>query len=392
MKKISLVLLMVGASFFVSCEKELDIKSELSLDANANISTGDVDKLLTGAYRAVIKPNSYNYFCVMATEIMADNYKPVKFQWFQVQYLYEKRTPASDILLSYYYKDYYTAISRANAILKVPSATNAQKGKARYVRALSLLRLHDLFEAVPITDENYNGAPIKPNTKQEVLQFVINDLLKAKESIEPFNTANANVVRTMPTKEAATALLARVYRMNGQIAEAGAQAEELITSGKFRISEKPKEYDGETIMKFAGNKAEESGSWGWIMSEDAKTWNCFAVADDLVALVKGDDTRKTLFDAPNAQGYVFSNKYTRDDDSDFIISRISEMYLISAEAGNTNRLAEFQAVRKSNLTLDEERRLELSFEWVRWSDLKLKGETYKLPYPQSAVDANPLLK
>ena len=44
------------------------------------------------------------------------------------------------------------------------------------------------------------------------------------------------------------------------------------------------------------------------------------------------------------------------------------------------------------ISLDDERRLELSFEWVRWSDLVLKGEKYRLPYPISAKNANPLLK
>ena len=81
-----------------------------------------------------------------------------------------------------------------------------------------------------------------------------------------------------------------------------------------------------------------------------------------------------------------------NDDSDLLISRIPEMYLISAEAGNANRLAELQAKRKSSLSLDNERRLELSFEWVRWSDLVLKGEKYRLPYPISAKNSNPLLK
>ena len=74
------------------------------------------------------------------------------------------------------------------------------------------------------------------------------------------------------------------------------------------------------------------------------------------------------------------------------MSRIAEMYLISAEAGNANRMTELQSIRKSSLSLDDERRLELSFEWVRWSDLKLKGETYRFPYPQGSQDINPLLR
>lgn len=392
MKKLSILLLAFGL-LFTSCENELDIKSEIALDANSPLSSGDIDKLLTGAYKRIMEPSGYPYFNVMAPEILGDNYKPFKFQFIQVQYLYEHVLPADDIILSYFYKDFYTAISRANSILKVPTATEAQKGKARYVRALTYLRLYDLYEGVPLVDENYNNTPIKANTPKEVLAFIINDLKYAKANVESVNAAVFSTKLT-PTKDAASALLARVYRMNGDIANAGIEAEELIKSGKFSISANPKVNDSEVILKFAGNLAEQNGWWGWIMSYDARTWNCFGVADSLLALVKANDTRKVLFDidqAPKTGNFVFSNKYTRSDDSDLLISRIPEMYLISAEAGNVARLTELQTARKSSLSLDDERRLELSFEWVRWSDLKLKGEKYKLPFPQGALDANELL-
>lgn len=379
---------------FTSCERELNIESVASLDANSTLSTEDVDKLLTGAYKRVMEPSNYAYFNIMAPEVLADNYKPVKFQFIQLQYLFEHVVPPGDILLSYYYKDFYTAISRANTIIKVPTATANQVGKAKYVRALSYLRLYDLYEAVPIVDENYVSGSIAPSPGADVLNFIIADLKAAKASIERFDSSNAELVQLTPTSEAAQALLARVLRMKGDIGGAGIEAEELIKGGKFAISANPKDNKSEVIMKFAGNRAEENGLWGWIMSYDARTWNCFAVADDLLALLGANDTRRSLFDideAPATGGYVFSNKYSRSDDSDLLISRIPEMYLISAEAGNTARLTELQNIRNSNLSLDDERRLELSFEWVRWSDLKLKGEKYKLPFPQSAVDANELL-
>lgn len=391
MKKLSILLLAFGL-LATSCEKELEIASEASLDATAPLSTADIDKLLTGAYKKVMEPSDYGFFNIMATEIMSDNLKPYKFQWIQVQYLYEHLTPADDILLTRFYKDYYNGIYRANTILKVPTATMAQKGKARYVRAISYLRLYDLYEGVPLVDENYDNKPIKASAPKDVLAFIIEDLKFAKANIEPLNLNNA-VAKLTPTSDAASALLARVYRMNGDLAKAGIEAEELIKSGKYSISANPKNYDPEVILKFAGNRAEENGSWGWVLSSDTSTWNCFGVADDLVALASGTDTRKALFDAkdPKFNNFIFSNKYSRTDDSDLLVSRIPEMYLISAEAGNTARLGELQAVRKSSLSLDNERRLELSLEWVRWSDLKMKGEKYKLPFPQGAIDANDLL-
>ncbi|MDO6675501.1 RagB/SusD family nutrient uptake outer membrane protein [Tenacibaculum sp. 1_MG-2023] len=396
-KKISKILFIgVFAILTTSCSDQLDIPSEASLNANDNLATEDVDKLLTGLHKKMRHPNQYGYFAIMNTEIMGDNYKPVKFQWFQVQNFYENKVPAGDILLSYFYADYYAGIDRANTILKVPSANEAQKGAARYNRALSYLRLYDMFERVPLVDENYDRTPIAPSSKEDVLNFIVEDLKYAKANCVSFNGLSLLESQKTPTKEAASALLARVYRVKGNIVAAGTEAEELITSGKFTLAVNPLERDPEVIFMYKGNKAEEAGSWGWIMSPEARTWNCFAAADDLTALVKGEDTRKILFDFDGKEdngGYIYSKKYKTEDNSDLLISRIAEMYLISAEAGNTTRLDELQAARKSSLTLAEERRLEMSFEWTRWEDLKLEGKTsYILPYPTRAVDSNPLLK
>ena len=393
MKKNILILLAIAISgLFSSCEDDLEILSEASLSATAPLATEDVDKLLTGVYQRMMEPSGYAYFNIMAPELMADNYKPVKFQWYQVQYMYEHKVPANDILLSYQYSGYYRGVSRTNVVLNVPSASEHQKGAAKYCRALTYLRLYDLFERVPLIDENYDNTAMAPASKADVLAFIINDLIAAKAAMNPINVNNLAGSQTLPSKEAATALLARAYRMNGEIAKAGVEAEELINSDKFSLASNPIERTSEVIMRFAGNKAEENGSWGWIMSPAAKTWNCFACADDLVALVDAGDTRSILFADADVDGYVYSKKYRTDDDSDLLMSRIAEMYLISAEAGNANRLTEFQTIRNSSLSLDDERRLELSFEWVRWSDLKLKGETYRFPYPQGSSDINPLLK
>ena len=341
-----------------SCEKELDIPSEASLNAEANLSEQDVDRLLNGLYKKMRHPNGYGFFAIMNTEIMGDNYKPVKFQWFQVQNFYEHKVPASDILLSY-------------------------------------LRLYDMFERLPLVDENYDKKPIAPSAKEKVLEFIIEDLKFAKENCKEFDKKELVNSQKTPSKEAAIALLARVYRIAGDIQAAGKEAELLLSGGKFSLSANPLNRSSEVIFMFIGTKAEEVGSWGWIMSPQAKAWNCFAAADDLTALVQGDDTRKILFDFENKDkndGYVYSKKYKTEDNSDLLVSRIAEMYLLSAEAGNNARLKELQTARKSSLSLEDERRLEMSFEWTRWQDLKLKGETYVLPYPERAAESNPLLK
>ncbi|MGV4529414.1 RagB/SusD family nutrient uptake outer membrane protein [Ornithobacterium rhinotracheale] len=395
MKKI-LTYIVLSAALVLNTSCLEDLTSKASLDANMNLAENDVNTLLTGLYKSVRNPNNYGYFSIMCTEIMSDNYRPYKFQWFQVQNLFEHKVPSNDILLGYNYSSYYQAIDRANTILGVPSATDAQKAAAKFYRAYTYLRLYDMYERVPLIDVNYKGGPIAPSSKEDVLKFILDDLKFAKEHLPEFDLKNPKGSMKLPNKEGAAAVLARVLRIKGDIQAAGAEAEYVINTNKFSISPNPKERDGEVIVMLKGNKAEGVGSWGWIMSYDAKTWNCFGAADDLVALISDEDTRRILFDfakKDERQGFVFSNKYKTEDNSDLVVARIPEMYLISAEAGNANRLQEFQKIRKSKLQLKDERRLEMSFEWTRWEDMKLEGLTdYVLPYPQGAKDSNPLLK
>lgn len=115
MRKIFLYIIIIGSTLSLSSCLE-DITSEASLNANDQLAEGDINNLLTGLYKKIRHPNNYGYLSVMTTEIMADNYKPVKFQWFQVQNIYEKKVPSDDILLSYLYADFYAGIDRANTL------------------------------------------------------------------------------------------------------------------------------------------------------------------------------------------------------------------------------------------------------------------------------------
>ena len=384
--------MLLCALCFTGCE--LDIPSQMSLDANQELNRDDVQKLLNGLYESIVNPSYYGYFNIIYPDVIADDLKPVKFQWYQVQYAYEHKVPADDILNSYLYPYFYTGISRANTIINAPSADDSQKGIAKYCRAICYLRLIDLYGPVPIVDEKYDNTYIQRSSEKLVLDFIASDLEYAKTNAPEFDGVN-----TTPTREAAQALLARVYRIQGKLPQAGIEAEALITGGKFSLSNDPKgDREKELIMNFATlpSLSSSNAEWGWMMSWDARTWNCFAIADEVVALIKPGDRRAVFYDiaeAPNRDGYVFTNKYKQANaDAEMMISRLAEMYLISAEAGNSNRLTEFQTFRNSSLSLEDERRLELAGEFLRWRELKMKGETYTIPIPKASADANPSLK
>jgi hypothetical protein len=398
MKKIFTLLLPAFIMLFMGCSKELDLPSETSLDATKTLKPNDVESLLIGVYEKITNPSDNGYFQIMYPEILSDNLLPVKFQWFQVKDAYQHNVLEDDILNTYGYVNFYSAIKRANTILVVPSVSDELKAKARYCRAYSYLRLIDLYGDVPKIDETYKNNPIARSKESEIIDFIIEDLKYAKQYGPKIDEGNLATAQTLPTSEAAQALLARVYRIKGDMKNAGIEAEELIKGGKFQLTESPsiENRTPEVIMRFVSVKGKGNAEWGWICSWEASTWNCFAVSTEVLDLMGPDDTRRELYDFNDAaehKGYVFSKKYQLNSDADLLVSRLAEMYLISAEAGNANRLTELQAIRKSKgLTLAEERRLELALEWLRWRDLRLQGEKYVIPIPLSAKDSNPLLK
>ncbi|MDU1890478.1 MAG: RagB/SusD family nutrient uptake outer membrane protein [Dysgonomonas sp.] len=396
MKKIIYIIASIAVILFSSCSDQLDIKSQMSLDADSELSVEDVDKLVNGVMQTVLSPHSYAYFVVLYPEILSDNLEPVNFQWGQVRDAYYHEVLADDILNSYLYPFMYTAIKRANVILGVPSASNSQKAIARYCRAYSYMRLLDLYGEVPLIDETYDNEFVRKAKVERIWAFVIQDLEFAKTNAPEFNTSDPTA-NSYPTREAAMALLARAYRLSGDIAKAGIEAENVIKTNKFPLATSMKSSESEIIMNFLQqpNTDKSYGEWGYIMSWEARGWNCLALSPEIVDLIKGTtDTRVAWYDfdeAANRDGYVFPNMYKMNSDSELFVSRIGEMYLVSAEAGNTNRLTEFQAIRKSNLSLANERRVELACQFVRWGDMKLAGETYIMPIPKASQDANPHL-
>ncbi|QZE13504.1 RagB/SusD family nutrient uptake outer membrane protein [Halosquirtibacter laminarini] len=394
---ITLVLLL---GLLTACEKDLNIPSQVSVNAEANTTKSDIDAMVIGMYNKMLSPSRFEYLNHLYPEFLADDINGISIQFRQIKYTMDHSIPSDDILLNYMYYPVYETVARCNNIIKQKNATLAQRSSAYFCRALSFLRLNDLFAGVPYIKEDYViDTPVAPSTNDEVLELIVEDLKYAAENAVDFDEKSRKESYSIVSKSAAKALLARVYRLQGNIVEAGKVAEEVISLDKFSLAKNPASNDSEIIMQFTGNKKDGS-LVGYVFSKPSYGWNCFSASEELTKLIKGDDTRVNTFkslelgEGENKKTYMVPNKYTEEQDSSIPVVRIAEMYLISAEAGNDNRLKEFQTIRKSSLSLENERRLELCFEaGIRWEDLKLAGkENYVLPYPDNAVDANPLLK
>ena len=236
----------------------------------------------------------------------------------------------------------------------------------------------------------------QPNSTEEALwAFVNEDLEKALAMCPEYST------KYYVSLQAAKALAARAYIAQGKKAEAAKLADELIADPLFALDDFSKIFRGEAnsevIFTFA-NLPEENGIK--FAGEFLQPATIYVPVPEVM------DGSETVL-----------NKYINKSSSDpIIISRLAEMYLISAEGkglagGGLARLNELRRARGlqdlSPAPKNEEefidailaeRRLEFLGEGFRWYDLVRTGrymmktglpEKYTVfPIPQKQLDLN----
>lgn len=294
-------------------------------------------------------------------------------------------------------------------------------------------------------------------TVAEVFTQVIADLTAA-EGLMADNYKRAGVAdaKAAINKSAIQALLARVYLYNKDYDNAITYATKLIGNPAYKLwtaTEYPEVWGAatggsEVIFEVYGKQANDYDEY-WEgpshMTNPGGYADC-AATDDLVNLfeagdvrgskgIRGTDDGKVLFctDADGASGgQLWTMKYygkgegnvtSTPDVNNVIVLRLSEMYLIRAEAyarsnNNAGALADVNAIRANrgasalgavgaDLVL-KERRLELNFEGHYWFDLARTGGSvsfnatnlteprnipsdskyWALPIPKSQIDVD----
>lgn len=347
----------------------------------------------------------------------------------------------------------YSVILRANNIINSAVASNANvdqyKGEAHAIRALAYFTLVRFFsrpytdaptgQGVPIITTYDPGAKPGRSSIAEVYTLINDDLNKAYSLLTKFtNSSQFN-------KHAAKALQAKVYLTMGDMANAKTAALDVINNGGFTplttanhagywansaITTSKLETIFEVSSDAVGNLSFDALSY---LYSQAGNYGDMLCADDLYALYEAGDVRRALYPTGTRGGLpsVFINKYPviTGDVSDTKVLRLSEMYLIAAEASlpanetDARTYVNFVTSRRgaspitstgSQLLEDiiRERRKELAFEGDRYFDLmRLKRtvqrstnypatarsityDNYRriLPIPQIETDANPTIK
>lgn len=446
--KLKLIISIFLLNFLATgCEEKIyDFSPRASLDPASVSSPQDVERLLIGAYDGLQggtasppAPGVY-YLSFLTEDLSADNltYRATFFQHGEIN---DNAILVSNVLVQRYWAGPYLAIYRANEILKIIENIDASAftgkptrkaeiiAEASYIRAYSYYRLVTLFGGVPVLTTN-TIAEVPRNTEDEVWIRIESDLDAAIAGAASFTDPS------FISREAAKALRARVALIRGNNQLAKTLAEEVIAFGEFALAENYADIwalgsNGAGEMIFQLNFTEIEGqSFASFFLLDQSTPAGAAggrfelpVDPNLVAAYENGDERRAASIAPARSTFHQAIKYKSGGvgDDPWPVSRIAEMYLISAEASAkisnspADGMARVNEVRaKRNLPaaatpadLDafitlilQERRVEFAFESLRWTDLKRTGRAIDVlpgvtnanqllyPIPQTEIDVN----
>ena len=446
-----LITLLITAIALSSCKKDYltqDPPTLLTPEAALATET-DLSAALFGAYAGLRNTDHEGRTLPVLGDLMADNsYVSGRNSGRYTNYNAYIYTVADGNVAGFWNAAYNT-ILRCNNIINspLPSSVNVNqyKGEALSIRALCYFNLVRYF-AKPFTDDPSGlGVPIV--TKYDITLFparskisdvyaLINaDLTQAFTLITTFTNS------TQFSKYAARGLQAKVYLTMGDKSNAKTAAVDVITNGGFSVvtsaihasywlNALPRTDKVETLFEVSSDILNNNGFDGLANIYSQSGYGDMLVANDLYASFATGDVRKSLY-APGVRGgaaSIFVNKYPNTngtDISDTKVVRLSELYLIAAEAslpGNevdallyANYITSSRnaaPIASSGAPLFEdiinERRKELAFEGDRYLDLnRLKrdiqrGTNYPasartisytdyrrvLPIPQSELDAN----
>jgi len=391
------------------CKKILDTKPDKSLVVPTSLkdfqvildNVGVMNLSHAGGAGEVCADNYY---------LTDDNYNSLSINTTKNLYVWEKNVFNDYIDLSDWYLAYRT-VYYANVVLeglsKLENITDSNflnvKGSALFYRSLCFYEVAQLYSNPYKVDSNVSdlGIPLRINadinkiygrsTLKETYEKIISDLVLSAEllPVEPFNN-----FKTRPTKPAAYALLARIYLSiqdydkalyySSKTLELFSTLLDYNTDIKATSSTAPiARYNKETIF-YA-----HAYDWGAINFSRA------FIDTTLLEKYDANDIRKAAFFRSVSGGYIFKGTYVGDR-FQLIFTGIAtdEIYLTRAECyarkgdienamSDLNKLMinrwknngtfvpytasdSFDALKKILL----ERRKELIFRGLRWSDLR----------------------
>jgi hypothetical protein len=449
MKKTIYILL---TFFIISCGGQLDINPTTAVDSEQ--AKKSLDLLVTGAYAMVgagagTTGVNLQEGALYATDLLlnadllaSENYMSWRGTFDQYKEIDNKLMSPLNSSVTRMWEKGYAAINMANVILKTTATLPAsEQGDYRahglFIRAIVHFELLRFWMepstglGIPIitepTEDFHNVQHPSRATIADCYTAIINDLTEAKDLLPNDKSIYANHFTV-------EAFLARIYLQKGDYANALAEANDVIENGGYELATSVEDAfntreSTESIFDIQQNVQNNTGTNNdgltTFYSCDSNTpGSAFRGDVDIESaftdLYDDNDKRLTLliYQGDCIKATTTSGKW-RDPYENIPVIRLSEMYLIRAEANNrlsstvgADPVDDINAIRaKANapaygsVSLDDillERELELAFEGQRIHDFKRTGKviTYNsetidytdpqfiLPIPQAQINTN----
>ena len=457
--KIARVAFLVPALMLGSACTDLALEPHASLSNEAYFETvSDFEAAIVGVYDQMALADYYGRSIHLMSDIMGEDVKQAgsanRYQEFAD---FEGQVVTGHDYETELWAEGYEAVNRLNMIITEGESFEPASGVAATFQqvmgeayALRGLVFHDLVKMYAqhytfTADASHPGIPIvlepdvtnlpSRNSVAEVYAQVISDL----------NTGISMMTTTrngpyMMTKEAAQAILSRVYLYMEDWSNAASAADAVIGSGKYALVKGATLINmfqlggtDEAIFEIQNTDTDNRGSDSLGGMYRASGYGDYLPAKDLLNLIDAEDIRWGWFEVdPNLSGVYAShrvNKWpTRSNTDNVPVIRLAEVYLNRAEARaragqNAAAQADLNTIRQRSLEtapdvtatgqalLDEiaiERRIELGYEGHRIHDLMrnkmdvvredVTGDVAFMPYPcnfcilpipQPETDTNP---
>lgn len=305
----------------------------------------------------------------------------------------------ANVLWLYPYNEIVNANAAINGLQKTTALNagvrNQLLGESKFWRALAYFNLVNCFGDVPLalSSSAQDNALLPRASTSTIYTQIIHDLKDAKGLLSP----------TYPTQDrarvnihAVSALLARVYLYRKDWVNAEAEANSVIVSNVYKMSQPEVTFQKtstETILQIYTQRG--FTQWGVQLVPSSPNNIVFYLRPEFIGSFETNDKRRNSWvTAIGTSGKYNVSKYKLRTASDgneyYIMLRLSEQYLIRAEAraqlnNLSGSLADLNTVRtraglteKENLTqeaillaVEQERKVELFGEYAhRWFDLK----------------------
>lgn len=348
MKK-NFISILLCTMILASYSDSLNIFSHSAVSPDA-VTEKDLPALRWGMYNSVQNnpgERAFIFFDILGGTLATSSGNPKDL-------IYSTLSPLNGYIASSW-NGYFSALFQVNNLLAItenmsPSLAirNTVKGEAHYFRAYIYFCLASRWGDVPIIRKNTMDL-VSRDSLSAVWSFIEEDLDMA------ISLLGSSSSYYYVSKDAATALKARVMLSAGKKTEAGELAESLITSGKYKLDSYDKIFrkvlNTEIIFSFENLASESGNNLGdlfYTYAHPNKGQYAYRPPQDVMDMYEAADKRKeisvTIVSGSNCINKYPSGQAGRDP---IIISRLAEMYLISAEAqGKNNGVSRLNELRR----------------------------------------------